>query len=280
MFSTLRNLSMPFGWEEILVMNPRAAGRLLLPVCLVVGLVISEATVGAYQADPAIEGVTVQGRVKLSGPPMDTVPIRVYRDGDYCGKTITSETVVVDPSTKGVGNAIVSFVGIKHGKPSVPRESPLILEIESKKCRFSPYVSATVVGATLEIRNLDPILHNLHARRDTRFGPTVMNVIQPAGTRSVQKPFSEDGFLDVRCDVHAFMSAFIHVFDHPYFAITDPSGSFVMTKVPPGLYTLHIWHEQFGTQERTINVLPGENVTFEIEIGGKNLAPADMGLVR
>ncbi|MFO0700579.1 MAG: carboxypeptidase regulatory-like domain-containing protein [Nitrospira sp.] len=261
-------------------MGPGATGRLLLPVCLVVGLVVSEAVAGAYQADPTIEGVTVQGRVKLSGLPMDTVPIRVYRDGDYCGETIPSETVVVDPSTKGFGNAIVSLVGIERGKPVIPSESPLILEIESKKCRFSPHVSATVVGATLEIRNLDPILHNLHARRDTRFGPTVMNVIQPAGTRSVQKPFSGAAFLDVRCDVHAFMSAFIHVFEHPYFAITDPGGSFVMTKVPPGLYTLHIWHEQFGTQERTINVLSGENVTVEIEIGGKNLAPADGGLVR
>jgi plastocyanin len=261
-------------------MNPWVEGRLLLPVCLAVGLVVSAATAGAYQADDTIEGVTVQGRVKLAGLPMDTVPIPVYRDGDYCGETIPSEAAVVDPSTKGFGNAIVSLVGIKQGKPLVPSESPLILEIESNKCRFVPHVNATVVGATLEIRNLDPILHNLHARRDTRFGPTVMNVIQPAGTRSVQKPFSEAGFLDVRCDVHAFMSAFIHVFDHPYFAITDPSGSFVMTKVPPGLYKLHIWHEQFGTQERTINVRVGENVTFEIEIGGKNLAPVDMGLVR
>jgi hypothetical protein len=137
-------------------------------------------------------------------------------------------------------------------------------------------VSVAAVGTTLEIRNLDPILHNLHVRRETRFGPTVMNVIQPAGTRSVQKPFSESGFLDVRCDVHAFMSAFIHVFDHPYFTTTDPTGSFAMTKVPPGLYKLQIWHEQFGTRERTINVPPGENVTFEMEIGEKNLVPSDM----
>lgn len=261
-------------------MNLRAARRLLLPAYLMAGLVVSVATSGAYQADDTIEGVTVQGRVKLAGLPMDTAPIRVYRDGDYCGETIPSETAVINPSTKGFVNAIVSLVGVERGKPLIPSQSPLILEIESKKCRFVPHVSATVVGATLEIRNLDPILHNLHARRDTRFGPTVMNVIQPAGTRSVQKPFSDAGFLDVRCDVHAFMSAFIHVFDHPYFAITDSSGSFVMTKVPPGLYTLHIWHEQLGAQERTINVLSGENVTFEIEIGGKNLVPVDMGLVR
>ncbi|MDH4300663.1 MAG: hypothetical protein OEV51_01175 [Nitrospira sp.] len=261
-------------------MNPRAIGRLLLPVCLVGGLGVAAATAGAYQADDTIDGVTVQGRVKLSGLPTENMPIRIYRDDNYCGETIPSQTVAVEPSTKGLGNAIVSLVGIKRGKRPIPSESPLVLEIESNKCRFLPHVSAAVVGTTLEIRNLDPILHNLHARRDTRFGPTVMNVIQPAGTRSVQKPFTEAGFPDVRCDVHAFMSAFIHIFDHPYFAITDPSGSFGMTKVPPGLYKLHIWHEQSGIQERTINVLPGENVTFEMDIGGQNLAPADMGPVR
>ena len=257
-------------------MNPRAAGRLLLPACLVVGLVVSEATAGTYQADPTIEGVTVQGRVKLTGLPKDNAPIPVYRDGDYCGETILSETVAVDLSTNGFGNAIVSLVGVERGKPLTPSESPLILEIESKKCRFSPHVSTAAVGTTLEIRNHDPILHNLHIRRETRFGPTVMNVIQPAGTRSVQKPFSETGFLDVRCDVHAFMSAFVHVFDHPYFATTDPTGSFAMTKVPPGLYKLQIWHEQFGTRERTIKVSPSENVIVEMEIGGKSLAPPDM----
>jgi plastocyanin len=257
-------------------MNPRAAGKLLLPACLVVGLVVSEATAGTYQADPTIDGVTVQGRIKLSGLPKDNVPIPVYRDGDYCGETILGEIVAVDPSTKGFGNAIVSLVGVERGKPLTPSESPLVLEIESKKCRFSPRVSTAAVGTTLEIRNLDPILHNLHVRRETRFGSTVMNVIQPAGTRSVQKPFSEAGFLDVRCDVHAFMSAFVHVFDHPYFTTTDDTGSFAMTKVPPSVYKLQIWHEQFGTRERMIKVPPGENVTVEMEIGGKNLAPSDM----
>ncbi|MDN5940343.1 MAG: carboxypeptidase regulatory-like domain-containing protein [Nitrospira sp.] len=261
-------------------MNPRAEGRLFLSACLVVGLVVSEATAGAYQGDPTIEGVTVQGRVKLSGLPKNNAPIPVYRDGDYCGETILGEAVTVDPSTKGFDNAVVSLVGVERGKPLIPGESPLILEIESKKCRFSPHVSAVAVGTILEVRNLDPILHNLHVRRDTRFGPTVMNFIQPAGTRSVQKPFSETGFLDVRCDVHAFMSAFVHVFDHPYFARTDTTGSFVMTKVPPGLYKLRIWHEQFGTQERTVTVPSGENVTLEMEIGGNNLAPSNMGPAR
>ena len=261
-------------------MNPQARGTLMLSVWLVVGLVVKEATAETYQADPTINGVTVQGRIKLSGLPKDNVPIPVYRDDDYCGETILGETVAVDPSTDGLGNVVVRLVGVERGKPLIPSESPLILEIESKKCRFSPHLSVAAVGTILEIRNLDPILHNLHVRRETRFGPTVMNVFQPAGTRSVQKPFSEAGRLDVRCDVHAFMSASIHVFDHPYFTTTDHTGSFAMTKVPPGVYKLQIWHEQFGARERMIKVPPGEDVTLEMEIGGMNLSPSNMSDMR
>lgn len=262
------------------MMNPQARGTLMLPVCLVVGLVVAEATAETYQADPTINGVTVQGRIKLSGLSKDNVPIPVYRDSEYCGETILGEVATVDHSANGVANVVVSLVGVERGKPLIPTESPLILEIESKKCRFSPHLSTAAMGTILEIRNLDPILHNLHVRRETRFGPTVMNVFQPAGTRSVQKPFSEAGFLDVRCDVHAFMSAFVHVFDHPYFTTTDHTGSFAMEKVPPGVYKVRIWHEQFGIREKTIKVPPGENVTVEMEIGGKYLAPSDMGEMR
>jgi hypothetical protein len=65
------------------------------------------------------------------------------------------------------------------------------------------------------------------------------------------------------------MSAFIHVFDHPYFAITDATGSFHLTEVPSGIYKLQIWHEQFGTREKTIKVPPGEEVNVDMEIGSR-----------
>jgi hypothetical protein len=223
----------------------------------------------SYQPDPTINGVILQGLIKLAGQPKISTPIPVYRDSQYCGETILEEDVTVDPSTRGLSGVVVSLVGVERGKPLVPSDSPLVLEIESKKCRFSPHLSAVPIGTQLEVRNHDPILHDLRIRRDTRFGPTFMNIVQPAGTRSVQKPLKEKGHFDVRCDVHAFMSAFIHVFDHPYFAITDSAGSFHMTQVPPGIYKLQIWHEQFGIREKTIKVPPGEAVNVEMEIGSR-----------
>ena len=114
------------------MMNPQARGTLVLLVCLVVGLLVAEATAEPYQADPAIKGVTVQGQIKLSGLPKDNMTVPVYRDSEYCGETIPGEIAVVDPSANGVGNVVVSLVGVERGKPLAPSESTLILVIEIK----------------------------------------------------------------------------------------------------------------------------------------------------
>ncbi|TKB77941.1 MAG: hypothetical protein E8D45_05145 [Nitrospira sp.] len=238
----------------------------MLPICLLTAAVVSLAEAEPYEVDPGINGVTVHGRVKLGAPLKDTVAVPVFRDSEFCGDTTLSDAPSVDPATNGLSGVVLSIQGIEKGKPLTPSDSPVTIEIESKACRFSPHLTTTLVGASLEIRNLDPILHNLHVRKDTRYGPTVMNVIQPAGTRSVQKPFGEAGFLDVRCDVHPFMGAFIHVFEHPYYAITDNTGQFSMTKVPPGVYKVSLWHEQFGFREKTVKVPPGESLSLDFEL--------------
>ena len=58
----------------------------------------------------------------------------------------------------------------------------------------------------------------------------------------------------VRCDVHPWMSAWVGVFDHPWFAVTGDDGSFTIPHVPPGKYTLVAWQEVLPQQEQQINV--------------------------
>jgi hypothetical protein len=75
----------------------------------------------------------------------------------------------------------------------------------------------------------------------------------------------EAGILKVVCDTHAWMLAYIHVFDHPYFAVTDERGMFSIANVPPGTYTLKAWHEDAGMRSQEIVVPESGNlgVTFE-----------------
>ena len=119
-----------------------------------------------------------------------------------------------------------------------------------------------MVGQKLDILNSDGTLHNIHAL------PKVNKEFNKAMPRSkkrmtVQFDKSEAPF-KVKCDVHPWMGAFIGVFDHPYFAVTDDDGSYVISGLEPGDYVIEAWHERLGSQ--TANVTVGDsaaNFTFK-----------------
>lgn len=216
----------------------------------------------AYEVDQSIGGVTVNGRAVLTGAVPKPKPLPVHRDSAFCGKTMPHEGLQVDGSSREVGGVVVSLEGIAKGKP---REEQTVL-FENRTCRFVPRVNAVAAGSILVISNADPIMHNTHIRRDSRFGMTVVNVAQPPGSKEIRKSLHESGILDIRCDAHAFMSASIHVFEHPYFAVTNENGRFELTHVPPGTYRLKVWHETLGVRERTV-VVPGkDSVTVDVEL--------------
>jgi hypothetical protein len=180
--------------------------------------------------------------------------------------TIPNEALIVDQGSRGIASVVVSLEGVTKGKP-FPEDYTLILE--NRACRFFHRASAATVGSTLEIKNTDPILHNTHIRRETRFGPTMINVSQPVGTKAILKPLKVPGVFDTRCDAHPFMVGSLHVFDHPYFSVTDETGLFEITKVPPGTYRIRVWHESLGARERTIKVVSGGSLTVDLSFDGE-----------
>jgi Polysaccharide lyase family 4, domain II len=220
----------------------------------------------AYEADPGIVGATIGGRITIAGAIPKAKPLPVHRDSAVCGMTIPNEALIVDQGSRGITDVVVSVEGVTKGKP-FPDNSTLVLE--NRTCRFFHRANAAVVGSTLEIRNTDPILHNTHIRKDTRMGPTLINVSQPVGTKPILKPLSAPGFFDTRCDAHPFMVGSIHVFEHPYFTVTDETGNFEIGKVPPGTYQLRIWHERLGVREKTIKVQGSASLTVELSLEGE-----------
>ena len=245
----------------------RPASRMwneVLASVLVVGSLTVVQTAPAYEADPAVVGATVSGRVIFTGslPNPDRVP--VYRDSKFCGESISIDRVQVDRSSRGIEGVVISLEGIEKGKPFLPNTT--IITFENRTCRFVPRANATVVGSTLEFRNNDPILHNTHIRIQNRSGPTVINVVQPAGADVIRKLMRTAGFLDIRCDAHPFMRASIHVFDHPYFAVTDTTGRYEMPLVPPGSYRIRMWHETVGVRTKTITVPASGSLALDLEL--------------
>lgn len=242
-------------WEEIIV-----------PV-LVLAVLAAVDPVRAYEGDPSVAGVTVSGRVLFTGslPKPERVP--VHRDSKFCGEAVSIDKIHVERASGGIDGVVISLEGIGRGKPLVPNKT--LITFENRTCRFVPRTNVAVVGSVLEILNSDPILHNTHMRIDGRSGPTIINVVQPAGVDVITKTLQIAGFFDIRCDAHTFMQASMHVFEHPYFAVTDSTGRFEMAQVPPGTYRFRMWHEALGARTKTITVPSTGSLTVDLELGSE-----------
>ena len=219
----------------------------------------------ATSPDPASLG-TVRGTVVVEGtiPPAEIIRL----DGDpKCvalagGEDRRTEYFVIGDGTR-LQNA---FVYVKDGVPArmyqIPTQ-PVVLD--QQKCRYVPRVIGMQVGQQLIIKNSDPLLHNVRAESainepfDVGTPVQGVEVKRTFVTREVMVPF--------KCNVHAWMTAYVGVIEHPYFAVSDNSGRFSLPPLPPGNYTIEVWHERLGTQTQQVTVSAKEtqDVTFTLQ---------------
>jgi plastocyanin len=217
--------------------------------------------------DAATAG-SLSGRVSLKGTPPPAETLRMGADAvcaQTAGATVPSDATVVSP-TGGVANA---FVYVKSGlDPSYSFEvptSPVVLD--QKACHYSPRVVGVRVGQPLDIVNSDSTLHNVHAM------PMVnqeFNQGQPVQGMRLTKTFTAPEVM-VRfvCNVHGWMHAYIGVMTNPYFAVTDADGAFKIDGLPPGTYTIGLWHETLGTQEQQVTITEKGSATLPLTFATK-----------
>ena len=155
--------------------------------------------------------------------------------------------------------AVVSLTDITAGK-AVPRDRAVTLD--NVKCAFVPHVAAASVGQMLVIHNTDPFLHDAHALLGER---TLFNVAIPKGM-TVRKPLAYAGLIHINCNVHTWMHAYLFVAEHPYDTVTDDAGEFGIDGIPPGTYTLRVWHELLGSSERTVTVQAGKATSVDVDL--------------
>ena len=155
-------------------------------------------------------------------------------------------------------NVVVSVVaGLPEGKTySVPGK-PVYLD--QSGCSYQPHVLAMRAGQKVMIRNSDHVVHNTHS---LAMNNPSFNIAQPEvdGGSTVPSPDAPE-FFQVRCDFHPWMCAWFCVFNHPYFDVSGPEGTFTLRDLPPGRYRLRAWHEKLGVQERDVVVRSGQEET-------------------
>jgi hypothetical protein len=219
-----------------------------------ISLLLLAGAVNAYEVIEVTNGGVLKGSVTFAGTAPTTEALEVTKNQDICGAKVPSEILIVD-TNGGVKNAVVTIEGIAQGKAFGTKTYTL----DNKGCVFVPHVQVMPVKEKLEIINSDPILHNTHAFLGTA---TVFNLALPLQNQTIPKRMKRPGVLSVKCDAgHTWMSAYVVVVESPYCSLTDESGSFEITDIPPGTYQVKAWHEKLGTEVREIVIEGGKTTT-------------------
>ena len=214
----------------------------------------------AYQAVTVADGGTIKGKVTFAGTPPGKRKVIPTKDRDVCGSDPREVDQIVVGADKAVQDAIVYLKRVEKGKAwEKPAKTPAI---DNKKCDFNPHVQVIQAG-DFEIVNSDPVLHNTHGFLGKL---TVFNVALPNQGQRIKKPLKRTGMVRVECDAHGWMLGWVYVADNPYYAVSAKDGTFTLTNVPPGSYTLVAWQEYTGAVEIPVTVKAKETASVTVEL--------------
>lgn len=217
-------------------------------------------------------GSTIKGVVKLTGTPpapekLLLPPGCVMNPHDV----YANEILVKNGRLK---NVLVRITKGLEGKTfsDVPQES---VKLDQRDCIYEPRVIAARVGQRVEFINSDMVFHNV--RSVTKVNEE-FNVPMPGQNDRMVKVFDKpELFLQTKCSVHPWMSAYIAVMDHPYYSVSNESGEFEIKNLPAGSYTLEVWHEIYGTKTRELTVKDHEDQSLEFSFDASAQKPAAEG---
>jgi len=197
----------------------------------------------------------VEGKITFDGKAPKMKPLRMDADPVCVANNDIQprkEWLVLDENN-GVKNVLVFIKESKSGSFADNYDSPKeAAVIDQKGCVYVPHVLGVMVGQQLDILNSDGTLHNIHALPKVN---KEFNKAMPRSKKQMSVTFDKvEAPFKVKCDVHPWMGAFVGVFEHPYFAVTDDSGSYTISGLAPGKYVVEAWHEKLGSQTADLTV--------------------------
>lgn len=211
----------------------------------------------------------IKGVVSFTGKaPEMKVPSK-RKDAEFCKdkEVVYNAVVVKDGKLQDV------FVRLANGSVKGTFDTTKHAEIDQENCMYTPRIQGAVAGQTIDIKNSDGTLHNVHTYKGAE---SWFNQAQPKGSDMIGKESPEDPtVVKFTCDVHPWMRGFVVVTDHPYFAVSAADGSFTIDKLPPGKYKLEAWHATYGLKTADVEVADGKPADVTFSYDGTEAEPAE-----
>ena len=203
---------------------------------------------------------TVSGTVRLGhrAPPPRTIKL----DREPLAHALYPGGILLDELLVDADNRLAAaLVYVKQAAP-VPSAPGSPVKRAFQGFRLLPRVVTLRTGQELILTNTDNCLHNYHVlaylNKETNVG-----LASPGAVDRRKYPTPEVA-MKAKCDVHPWEVSWIHVFDHPFYSLTGTDGRFTIAGLPPGLYTLAVWHERCKPRELEIEVKAGESKTLDL----------------
>ena len=205
-------------------------------------------------------GATIKGRIHFTGPEPGNRVIRMGMD-PMCAAANTGKRPVNEIYLVGDANALGNvFVKVEGAFPGTP-VPPQPVEIDQSACLYRPRMVGARVGQVLRVKNSDNLLHNVHSDSSKR---NSFNQSAPKAGMLVDFTLKDEEMLRIGCDVHRWMTAWVGIVSHPYFAVSEgKGGTFTIANVPAGKRTITAWHESLGTLTRTVDLKAGQTTTVD-----------------
>jgi hypothetical protein len=246
----------------------------------VLSLIFALALIWSGWAHAADNGLgSISGSIRLTGSAPSIPLVYPEQDIDVCGPRARQLQSLVLGTKQAVRDAVV-YLGTVGTDGRHSNSNTAVAILDQRDCEFVPRVQIAPSGATLILRNSDPVLHvvRIDMMSGTNAPARLLNVATPyAGYEKTFKlaNFREPTLLKAACsNGHGWMVAYLALMPCASAALTDENGQFTLAGVPPGAYKLYAWHEVLGTMVRDVKVTRGRVTSVNLEFGSNRSAAA------
>jgi plastocyanin len=213
----------------------------------------------AAAAMPPVSNATITGKVTYEGTPKKFKAIDMSAE-PTCAKFYTSSQLP-ESSLTGPQNTLQNvIVYISQGAPDEKSPSTSAVRLNQRACRYTPHITSVGTGQEVWVQNDDSVTHTVHPLAHAN---TEWNRSQPPGTPPLVIRYDQPEFIRVKCELHSWMRGVLAVFKNSHHSVTDDAGAFSLPDLPPGKYTVTVWHELYGTQSKQITITAGDHPTLD-----------------